>query len=114
MLKKIIQNQWVIMSISITSVLILLIFSFLILNIRPSEKIYVIHYKAITGIDLFGSWWNLYFLGIVALIIAVFHLFLAMFLWDRNRTLCYFLLFVTPFLEIIILLATICLISINK
>jgi len=114
MLKKIIQNQWVIMSISITSLLILLIFGFLIFNIRPSEKLFVIHYKAITGIDLFGRWWNLYFLGAVALMIAIFHLFLVKFLWERNRILCYFLLFVTPFLEIIILLATIYLVNINK
>lgn len=102
------------MSVSITGALIISILGLLIFNIHPTDQPYIIHYKAISGIDLFGSWWNLYFLGLMAVVLLVFHLLLAKFFWQRIRTLSYFLLFITPILEIIILINVVSLIKINR
>jgi hypothetical protein len=113
-MRKLFQSQWVIMSVSITIAVIVVILGFLAFNIRPTDRPYIIHYKAIGGIDLFGSWWNLYVLGLVAILLFIFHLFLVKILWDKIRDLSYFLLFATPLLEIIILIATINIININR
>ncbi|MDP2856230.1 MAG: hypothetical protein Q8N90_03915 [bacterium] len=112
-MRKLFQNQWVIMSASISGALILLILGFLFFNIQSTDRPYIIHYKAIGGIDLFGSWRNLYVLGLVAILVLLFHLFLAKILWEKIRELSYFLLFSAPLLEIIILIATINIIRIN-
>lgn len=114
MLKKMFHDQWVIASVSISLMLILAIFGLLIFNIKISDQPYILHYKAIGGIDMFGSWWEIYSLGFVALLIFVFHLFLVKIFWSRIRSLSYFLLFVTPILEIIIVIATIAIININR
>jgi hypothetical protein len=112
-MRKLFQNQWVIMSASISGALILLILGFLFFNIQATDRPYIIHYKAIGGIDLFGSWRNVYVLGLVAILLFLFHLFLAKILWGKIRELSYFLLFSAPLLEIIILIATINIIRIN-
>jgi len=113
-MRKLFQNQWVIMSASISGALILLILGFLFFNIQSTDRPYIIHYKAVGGIDLFGSWWSLYFLGFAAVLIFIFHWLLVKSLWDKVRDLSYFLLFATPLLEAIILIAAINLISINR
>jgi hypothetical protein len=114
MIKKMFQDQWVVASTSICLMLILFIFGSLALNIKISDQPYILHYKAIGGIDMFGSWWEIYSLGFVALLLFVFHLFLVKIFWPRIRSLSYFLLFVTPILEIIIIIATIAIVNINR
>ncbi|HNW96581.1 MAG TPA: hypothetical protein PKL20_01950 [Candidatus Paceibacterota bacterium] len=114
MLKKMLQNQWVVASTSISLALILVIFGLLFFNIDISDQPYILHYKAIGGIDMFGGWLQIYSLGFVALLIFIFHLFLTKIFWLRIRTLSYFLLFSTPILEIIIIIATISIIQINR
>jgi len=114
MLKKMLQNQWVVASISISLALILVIFGLLVFNIDISDQPYILHYKAIGGIDMFGGWLQIYSLGFVALLIFIFHLFLTKIFWLRIRTLSYFLLFSIPILETIIIIATISIIQINR
>ena len=108
------QNQWVIASTSISLTLVLVIFGLLFFNIDISDRPYILHYKAIGGIDMFGNWLQIYSLGFVALLIFIFHLFLIKIFWLRIRTLSYFLLFSTPILEIIIIIATISIVNINR
>jgi hypothetical protein len=114
MIKKMFHNQWVIASTSICLMLILFNFGLLIFNIKITDQPYILHYKAIGGIDLFGNWWEIYSLGFAALLIFIFHLFLIKIFWSRIRSLSYFLLFTTPILEIIILIATIAIVNINR
>jgi hypothetical protein len=114
MLKKMLQNQWVIASVSISLTLVLVIFGLLFCNIDISDQPYILHYKAIGGIDMFGDWLQIYSLGFVALLIFIFHLFLTKIFWSRIRSLSYFLLFSTPILEIIIIIATISIVNINR
>lgn len=102
------------MSASISVALVILILGILAFNIRSTDRLYIIHYKAISGIDLFGSWKDLYFLGITAIAILIFNLLLTKALWHKIRDLSYLILFVSPILEIIILIATISLININR
>ena len=83
MLKKMLQDQWAIASTSISLMLVLIIFGLLAFNIKISDQLYILHYKAIVGID-------------------------------RIRSLSYFLLFTNPILEIIIIIATISIVNINR
>jgi len=108
------QDQWAIASTSISLMLVLIIFGLLAFNIKISDQLYILHYKAIGGIDMFGSWWEIYSLGFIALLIFVFHLFLVKIFWFRIRSLSYFLLFTNPILEIIIIIATISIVNINR
>jgi len=114
MIKKMFQDQWVVASASISLALILVIFGLLIFNIKISDQPYILHYKAIGGIDMFGGWLEIYSLGFVALLIFIFHFLLVKVFWLRIRTLSYFLLFSAPILEIIIIIATISIVNINR
>lgn len=113
-MKKLFKNQWVVMSVSISVALVLLILGVLIFNIHSTDRLYIIHYKAISGIDLFGSWKDMYFLGVAAIGLLIFNLLVVKVLWSKIRDLSYLILFINPVLEIIILVATIFLVSINR
>ncbi len=113
-LKEIIKDKVVVIPFILGIVLFLFNFIFLIFNIQPNNYLYIIHYRVLRGIDLFGSWFDIYYLIFVSGFILIINLLLIFFFWNRLKKLSYFFIFSLPVLQIIILLSVINLILMNR
>ncbi len=102
--------------ISLSSAILIFIISILILslNISPGGNNFVVHYKALGGIDLFGSRGDVYYPIFAGAIILIINVFLGILFWSRIRKLSYLAIASLPVLEIIILITCFNLAYINR
>lgn len=114
MLKEILKDKGALISIVLAVIFLISSFLILILNIQSSGLSYVIHYKAIGGIDLFGSWRDVYYLIFAGILIFIINLFIANLLWQRSKELAYFTIFSLPVLQVFLLTSSISLVYINR
>ena len=59
------------------TVLFLFAVGLLIFSLHPSEASFILHYNVYFGVDLLGSWWQLYILPMIALFFSLVNMFLA-------------------------------------
>lgn len=114
MFKEIFKDRKALVGIVISLVLLLVSLLSLAFNIQSSELPYIVHYKASSGIDLFGSWGDVYYLIFAGALVFIVNLILVRLVWARSKELSYFLIFSTPILQIFILISVISLVYINK
>mgnify|MGYP006306610163 CR=1 FL=1 len=72
-----------------------------------------LHYNIYFGVDLVGYWYRLFFLPLAGLLIMLVNFIIAAFFYKKERLLVYFLIFSSSFIQIIIFLAALAIVSIN-
>lgn len=106
-----------------TTVRLLLIFSFLLnvglflfflFFIKQTDIPIVLHYNVDLGVDYFGEFKNIFVLPFVGFAIFLLNIVLALKIWNRIKSLSYFLLSVTLISEIFLWVAGIALYIINS
>lgn len=73
-----------------------------------------LHYNIYFGIDLLGSWFNLFYLPALGLAIFLFNLAIGAISFEREKMLGYFLVGVATLNQILLLLAAFFVVFINK
>jgi hypothetical protein len=80
----------------------------LLIRVRPSSVPVPVHYSSLVGFDELGPWWQLYSIGIFALLVVVTNTGLALMSFTRSRITSFFLMagaFVVAIFALIISLA---------
>ena len=92
----------------------LALFLFFYFFIKQSEIPIVLHYNVDWGVDYFGEIKNIYVLPLVGLIILLLNSVLCIKLWNKTRSLSYFLTTTTLISEVFLWIAGIALYIINS
>ena len=90
------------------------LFLFFYFFIKQSEIPIVLHYNVDWGVDYFGEVKNIYILPLVGLMILLLNSILSLKLWNKVKSLSYFLTAITLISEIFLWLAGIALYIINS
>ena len=86
----------------------------LIIYIRPIDLPLVLHYNVYLGVDIIGSWWQIYFLPIIADIFLIVNTILAYAFYEKTERLAaYIFLLASFFVQAGILVAIAGLVMIN-
>ncbi|MBU1148861.1 hypothetical protein KKI23_02100 [Patescibacteria group bacterium] len=83
------------------------IWIYIFTQIKPQENPIPLHYNIYFGIDLIGSWYNIYLMPLSGLIILILNYLLARALLDKGILLKYMLSISAALCQIIVLLASI-------
>lgn len=82
--------------------------------IRPVDFPIVIHYNVYFGVDVIGSWWNIYFLPFIGFIILVLNAILGyLFYQQKERIAAHLLMLATFIVQIAVTVAVASLLMIN-
>jgi hypothetical protein len=84
-----------------------------ILPLRSSRDAFALHYNVYFGIDSIGSWYQMFFLSALALIFTIINLIIASVSYNASRTLAYFAIGITLFLQVLVFAATIFTVLLN-
>ena len=82
--------------------------------IRPVDFSIILHYNVYFGVDVIGSWWQVYFLPFIGLIILNLNTLLAyLFYQQRERMVAHLLMLTTFIVQIVITIAVAGILLIN-
>ena len=82
--------------------------------IRPVDFPIVLHYNVYFGVDVIGSWWNIYFLPFIGFIILVLNAILGyLFYQQKERIAAHLLMLATFIVQIAVTVAVASLLMIN-
>jgi hypothetical protein len=103
--------QWV----TIGSLIInIIIWGLIIFFIRPVDFPIILHYNVYFGVDVIGSWWQIYFLPLIGLLILSVNTFLGyLFYQQKERIVAHLLVLATFIVQICITIAVASLLIIN-
>lgn len=82
-------------------------------QIKPRTEPVYLHYNIYFGIDMIGSYQQLYYMPLSALGIFLFNLLLAILFYNREKAISFFLLSIGIIAQIVIFVATILIILLN-
>lgn len=97
----------------LSSVILLIILLLICLKFWNIQGPVIIHFDAYKGIDFLGSRFDVFGIFISALIIFIINLFLAEYLFYRERFLSYLFVSASLFFVILVLIAVATIISVN-
>lgn len=86
----------------------------LIWQARNFTDLISLHYNIYFGIDLLGPWQQIFLLPLSGLIFLVINFFGGMLVYFREKILSYFLVGTSSFIQLLIILAAIFIVLINK
>jgi uncharacterized membrane protein len=72
-----------------------------------------LHYNIHFGVDTIGQWWHIYLVPAIGLVILLVNFILATFMWSKESVLAYLAATATLVLQIILLVATIFIVSLS-
>lgn len=74
----------------------------------------ILHYNVYFGVDVIGSWWQVYFLPLIGLLILLINSSLGYLFYDKKeRTVAHLLMLATLIVQITVLVAVSCVLLIN-
>ena len=88
-------------------------FCWLAYYIRPQEEQIFLHYNALFGVDLIGSWYKIYYLPVSGLLIIIVNTILGWILYRKSKSIGYIAGGISVFLQIIIFIASYLLVLLN-
>ncbi len=89
-----------------------ILWSILIIKIKPTSVDIPVRYTLLKGVEL-GKWYEVFSLPIVGLFIIVLNLIVCFFIYTKERLASHFLEASSFFIQILILIGGICLVMIN-
>jgi len=111
--KIIYKDKYFLANFIISAFLNLTAWFFLYVNFKPQSQPIILHYNIFFGIDLIGSWFNIYFIPLFALTCGFINFTLSVIIYTRAKILSYLLIHTSSLIQILILLAVIFLIFQN-
>lgn len=103
--------QWVIIGSLIINALN---WGFIAFFIRPVDFPIILHYNVYFGVDVIGSWWQVYLLPLIGLLILGTNTFLGyLFYQQKERIVAHLLVLATFIVQICITIAVVSLLIIN-
>jgi hypothetical protein len=87
---------------------------FIAFFIRPVDFLIILHYNVYFGVDLIGSWWQMYLMPLIGLLIAFANAFLGYLFYQRKeRIVAHLLMLATLIVQVGISIAVAGLLLIN-
>jgi len=77
----------------------------LILPVREFTELIPLHYNIYFGIDLLGYWYRIFLMPVLGLVVFTVNLFLTAWFFLKEKTIGYFLIGASTFVQLILLLA---------
>ena len=108
-----VKNKVIGLSFLIGFLLNILLCGYLYFQIKPQEEPFLLHYNIFLGIDLIGSWWQIYYIPILGLIILLINFIIGWLIFIKAKILCYFLVITALISQIFLIISTIFIILIN-
>ena len=71
---------------------------FIAFFIRPVDFLIILHYNVYFGVDLIGSWWQMYLMPLIGLLIALVNAFLGYLFYQRKERIVAHLLMLATFI----------------
>ncbi len=112
-LSSIIKDRYLFVVFGLSFLILLAISPFIYFRLAGDEGFLIIHFDAYKNIDFFGGRFDIFGILISALAIVSVNLFLADFLYNRERFLSYILCFGSFVLAVLILIVVSVIISVN-
>ena len=82
------RDQWIRLAF-VPALLLPLITAAVVLRLFPRQENAVLHYNTYFGIDLVGAWYQIFYLPLVSLAVALLNGVVALFVWRRDRVQSY-------------------------
>ncbi|MFA6105036.1 MAG: hypothetical protein WC725_00345 [Patescibacteria group bacterium] len=109
-----VKDRWVSVSLAISAAFFVYILWYTFVRIKPTTDQLFLHYNIIFGIDLIGEWWKLYSLPLLSFTIVMVN-FITSYVFHRtNRFLSRFLVVITAFLELLLVVAVNLIVGLNS
>lgn len=86
---------------------------YLFLKIKPQENPVYLHYNIYFGVDLIGTWYWIFYLPALGLLILLANFLISKFLYSRMIIVSYLTQWLTFFLQIILLIASLLIVRQN-
>lgn len=112
-LRSYVRDRWIMLPGLIGICLQLFHWWYVISKINPTTEQLFLHYNILFGVDLIGEWWKIYLIPLFASIIFIVNFSLSYFFYQQNRFISKFLSVLTIFYEVLILIASLLIISLN-
>jgi len=97
------KQKWYLFIFVLNIIINLLIWIFLIWQIKPTNEPIPLSYNIYFGIDYLGDWQNIFLGPLIGLIIIFLNYFLAYLIFLKNKFLSYWLIFTSLIIQIFIL-----------
>lgn len=91
----------------------ILLWVFVLWQIKPQTEPVYLHYSIYFGIDLIGAYWRLYAIPLSGLIIFLLNGLFSVIIYDKEKIISYFLLVTNALVQIVLWVAAVLIISIN-
>jgi len=111
---KLVRDRYFSITIGLSFLILILSASLFYVQISPLEKPLILHFDSYMGIDFLGSKAQVFQIILSVFILFIINLFLAAFLYNRERFLSYMFVFVSLEIAVLILMAIGVIISVNK
>ena len=79
---------------------------YLLINIKPQTDPIFLHYNIYFGVDLIGDWYRIYQIPLIGIIIYFVNLYLSYILYKKGKVISRFLIGVTVFIQVIVLISS--------
>ncbi|MCH7492530.1 hypothetical protein IID19_02955 [Patescibacteria group bacterium] len=79
---------------------------YLLINIKPQADLIFLHYNIYFGVDLIGDWYRIYQIPLIGIIIYFVNLYLSYILYKKGKVISRFLIGVTVFIQVIVLISS--------
>ena len=93
--------------------LVALSFFWLLIQIPNNNEQVFLHYNILFGVDRIGSWGQIFYLPLIALLFFLINFVFAWFFYSKDKMISYFLNICTLIINIFIFIASILLVFIN-
>jgi hypothetical protein len=107
------KNRWILGSLIATILIHVSTWIYLILNLKPSDKPIFLHYNILSGIDLVGNWWNIYYLAVAGSVVILLNYFLSFFFYHTDKMLARLLVVMTNGIELFLFIGIFLIVEVN-
>jgi len=112
-LKLYLRDWWITSPLIVVFLLQIFIWFHIIINIKPALGQIFLHYNIIFGVDLVGSWWKIFYLPLVGLLILVANCIVSFLFFKADKFLSRLLVWWILFVHCFLLIAIILLVGLN-
>lgn len=112
-LKLYLKYKPVLITTSISLLLNLCAWFWLLLQIRPSDEQVFLHYNILFGVDLIGNWWKVYYVPIAGLLIILVNLVIGWLLFQKDKFVAQLLVFIALYCQIVVVTVSLLLVFLN-
>ena len=107
------RDPWILWPIIGSILSQLLIWWYILANIRPTTEQLFLHYNVVFGVDLIGEWWKIYYLPLAGFLVILVNYLLGLHFYRHDKLLSRLLSFFTVFFHVFLLIAIVLIVDKN-